>query len=154
MPSSSSNTERYGARSVTMSSRSGAGRQETMQQSSFSCGELPTICAGCRERQKGKALTTVEELIYSHAVGIDSESAALRQWSELQSHRDRLAELRSALRQEVEREVRKDLRRDIRRELTAKLRLVKGRQLDRLVDNSERGKETLEMQLPGRTLRR
>ena len=98
---------------------------------------------------RGKALTIVEELIYSHAVGIGSDNAALRQWIELQNHRARLAELRSTLRQEDVREVRKDLRRDMRRELTAKLRMVKGQQLDRLLAGYlERGKETLMMQLP------
>ena len=69
---------------------------------------------------------SVEEIIYSRAVGIDSDSAALRQWSGVQNHRKRLAELRATLRQEVAREIRNNLRRDIRRELTAKLRVVKG----------------------------
>ena len=46
------------------------------------------------------------------------------------------------------REVRQDLRRDKRRELMAKLRMVKGQQLDRLLAGYfVRGKETLEMQL-------
>ena len=96
---------------------------------------------------KGRALTSVEEIIYSHAVGIDFDNSALRQRSGLQNHRKRLAELRATLRQEVAREFRINLRRDIRRELTAKLR--KGEQLDRLLaGNFERGKQTLEMQLP------
>ena len=90
----------------------------------------------------------VEELIYSHAVGIDSDNAGLRQWSELQGHRAKLAELRLALRQKIG-EIRKELRPETRRELTAKLRMMKGRQLDRLLTGYyERGKETLEMQLP------
>ena len=89
-------------------------------------------------------------IICSHAVGIDSDNSALRHWSGLQDHRKRLAELRAALRQEVAREIRINLRRDIRRELTAKLRMVKGEQLDRLLAGYfERGKQTLEMQLPG-----
>ena len=66
---------------------------------------------------ESEALTIVEELIYSHAVRIDSDTAALQQWSELQSHRARLAELRTPRRQEAWREVRKNLRRDKRREL-------------------------------------
>ena len=91
----------------------------------------------------------MEELIHSHAVGIYSDNAAQRKWNELQNHRARLAELRSTLRQEDVREVRKDLRRDIRWELTAKLRMVKKQQLDKLLARYlERGKETLEMQLP------
>ena len=91
----------------------------------------------------------MEELIYSHGVGIDSDSAALCQWKELQNHRARLAEHRSTLRQEAVQEVRKDLRCHTRRELTAKLRMVKGQQLDRLLEGFlERGKENLEMQLP------
>ena len=90
----------------------------------------------------------MEELIYSHAVGIDSDNDALRQWSALQGHRSRLAGLRFDLRLKTG-EARKDLRRKIRTELTAKRRTVKGSQLDRLLSgNFERGKETLEMQLP------
>ena len=53
-----------------------------------------------------------------------------------------------ALRQTVG-EICKELRREIRRERTAKLRMVRGRQLDGLLAGCyERGKETLEMQLP------
>ena len=97
---------------------------------------------------KGTALTSLEEIIYSHAVGIESDNWALRQWSGLQNHRKRLAELRATLRQEVASEIRINLRRDLCHELTAKLRLVKGEQLDRLlVGYFERGKQTLEMQL-------
>ena len=67
----------------------------------------------------------------------------------MQNHRARLDELLSTLRRKAVREVRKDLRRDIRLELTAKLRMVKGQQLDRLLAGYfERGKETLEMQVP------
>ena len=79
----------------------------------------------------------------------DSDNSASRQWSGLQNHRKRLAELRATLRQEVAREIRINLRRYIRRELTAKLRMVKGEQLDRLLAGYfERGKQTLEIQLP------
>ena len=82
---------------------------------------------------------SVEDIIYSHTVGIDSDNSAPRQWSGLQEHRKGLAELRATLRQEA----------DIRRELTAKLRKVKGKQVNRLLDGYfERGKHTLEMQLP------
>ena len=89
---------------------------------------------------RGKSLSIVEELIYSHAVGIDSDNDALRQWSALQGHRSRLAELRFDLRLMMG-EARKDLRRKIR-----KRRTVKGSQLDRLLsENFQRGKETLEM---------
>ena len=74
--------------------------------------------------------------------------ARLRQWSGVQNHRKRLAELRATLRQEVAREIRINLRRDIRRELTTKLRMVTGEQLDRLLAGYiERGKQALEMQL-------
>ena len=98
---------------------------------------------------KGRALTSVEEIICSHAVGIDSDNSALRQWSGFQDRRKRLAELRATLGQEVAREIRTVLRRDTRRELTAKLRMVKGEQLNRLLAGYfERGKQTLEMQLP------
>ena len=81
----------------------------------------------------GKALVSVEEIIYSHAVGINSDNSAIRQWSGLQEHRKRLAELRATLRQEVARDIRISLHRDIRRELTAKMRMVKGEQLNRLL---------------------
>ena len=76
---------------------------------------------------------SVEEIIYSHAVGINSDNSAIRQWSGLQEHRKRLAELRATLRQEAARDIRISLRRDIRRELTAKMRMVKGEQLNRLL---------------------
>ena len=33
------------------------------------------------EEAKGKALVSVEEFIHSHAVGIDSDKCAIRQWS-------------------------------------------------------------------------
>ena len=87
--------------------------------------------------------------VYSHAVGIDSDNTVLRQWSGLQEHRKRLADLRTTLRQEAARDIRISLRRDIRRELNAKLRMVKGEQLNRLLAGYfDRGKQTLEMQLP------
>ena len=102
---------------------------------------LPSIC--------GKALVSIEEIIYSHAVGIDSDNTALRQWSGLQEHRKRLADLRTTLRQEAARDIRISLRRDIRLELNAKLRMVKCEQLNRLLAGYfDRGKQTLEMQLP------
>ena len=44
---------------------------------------------------RGKALVSVEEIIHSHAVGIDSDNTAIRQWSGLQEHRKRLADLRT-----------------------------------------------------------
>ena len=74
---------------------------------------------------------------------------AIRQWSGLQEHRKRLADLRTTLRQEAARDIRISLLRDIRRELNAKLRMVKGEQLNRLLAGYfDRGKQTLEMQLP------
>ena len=101
------------------------------------------------EEARGKALVSVEEIIYSHAVGTDSDNSAIRQWSGLQEHRKRLAELRATLRQEAARDIRISLRRDIRRELNAKLRMVKGEQLNRLLAGYfDRVKQTLEMQLP------
>ena len=60
-----------------------------------------------------------------------------------------LQSTRAILRQEAARDIRVNLRRDIRRELTAKLRMVKGEQLNRLLAGYfDRGKQTLEMQLP------
>ena len=47
------------------------------------------------EEARGKTLVSVEEIIYSHAIGIDSDNTARRQWSGLQEHRKRLAELRT-----------------------------------------------------------
>ena len=79
------------------------------------------------EEARCKALVSVEEIIYSHAVGIDSDNCAI-----LQEHRKRLADLWTTLRQEAARDIRISLRRDIRRELNAKLRMVKGEQLNRL----------------------
>ena len=101
------------------------------------------------EEARGKALVSVEEIIYSHAVGIDSDNTAIRQWSGVQEHRKRLADLRTTLRQEASRDIRISLRRDMRRELNARLRMVKGEQLNRLLAGYfDRGKQTLEMQLP------
>ena len=101
------------------------------------------------EEARGKALVSVDEVIYSHAVGIDSDNTAIRQWSGLQEHRKRLADLRTILRQEAARDIRIGFRRDIRRELNAKLRMVKEEQLNRLLAGCfGRGKQTLEMQLP------
>ena len=100
------------------------------------------------EEARGKALVSIEEMVYSHAVGTDSDNSAIRQWSGLQEHRKRLAELRNTLRQEAARDIRISLRRDIRRELNAKLRMVKGEQLNILLAGYfDREKQTLEMQL-------
>ena len=101
------------------------------------------------EEARGKALVSVEEIIYSHAVGIDSDNTATRQWSVFQEHKKHFADLRTTLRQQAARDIRISLRRDIRRELNAKLRMVKGEQLNRLLAGYfDRGMQTLEMQLP------
>ena len=55
------------------------------------------------EEDSCKALVSVEEIIYSHAVGTDSDNSAVRQWSGLQEHRKRFAELKATLRQETAR---------------------------------------------------
>ena len=105
----------------------------------------------CRmdEEGKGKPLVSVEEIIYSHAIGIDSDNCAIRQWSGLQEHRKRLADLRNTLRQEAARDIRISLRREIRRDLNVQSRMDKGEQLNRLVAGYfDRGKQMLEMQLP------
>ena len=84
---------------------------------------------------------------FSHAVGIDSDNCAIRQWCGLQEYRKRLADLRNTLRQEAARDIGISLRRDIRRELNAKLRMDKGEQVNRLVAGYfDRGKQTLKMQ--------
>ena len=49
------------------------------------------------DEAKGKALVSVEEIIYSHAVGIDSDNSSITQWSGLQEDRKRLAELGATL---------------------------------------------------------
>ena len=99
-------------------------------------------------KARGKTLLLVEETIYSHAVGVDSDNMAIRQWNNLQGHINRLDDLRNMLRQETAREVRKEIRRDIRKEVAAKVRMLKGEQLDRLVSGSfDRGKQSFEMQL-------
>ena len=100
------------------------------------------------EEARGKALVSVEEIIYSHAVRIDSDNSLIRLWSGLQEHRKRLAELRATLRQAA-RDIRISQRRDIRRELNAKMRMVKGEQVNRLLAGYiDRGKQTLVVQLP------
>ena len=87
----------------------------------FMRGVAKDLC-WMNEEARGKALVSVEEIIYSHAVGTDSDTSAIRQWSGLQEHRKRLAELRATLRQETARNICINLRRDIRWELNAKLR--------------------------------
>ena len=57
------------------------------------------------EEARGKALVSVEEIIYCHAVGIDSDNCVIRQWSGLPEHKKRLAELRVTLRQEAARDI-------------------------------------------------
>ena len=99
-------------------------------------------------KARGKALLLVEEIIYSHAVGVDSDNMAIRQWNNLQDHRKRHDDLRNMLRQETAREVRKEIRRDIRKEVAAKVRMLKGEQLDKLIFGYfDRGKQSFEMQL-------
>ena len=97
-----------------------------------------------------QGLVSVEEIIYSHAVGIDSDNTAIRQWSGLQEHRKRLPDLRTTLRQEAARDIRISLPRDIRRELNAKnCGWSREKQLNILLAGYfDRGKQTLEMQLP------
>ena len=59
-----------------------------------------------------------------------------------------LEDLRTLLRQEAAREIRKEIRRDSRREVAAKVRLLKGEQLDKLISGYfDRGKQSFEMQL-------
>ena len=95
-----------------------------------------------------KALLLVEEIIYSHAIESDSNNEAIRQWNDLQEHRKRLDDLRNILRKETAREIRKEIRRDIRKEVAAKVRMVKGEQLNRLITGYfDRGKQSCEMQL-------
>ena len=65
----------------------------------FMRGVAKDLC-WMNEEARGKALVSVEEIIYSHAVGINSDNCATRQWSGLQEHRKRLAELRTPLGQE------------------------------------------------------
>ena len=78
------------------------------------------------EEAKGKALVSVEEIIYSHAVGIDSDNCAIRQWCGLQEHRKRLADLRNTLRQEAARDIRISLRLEIRREIECQIENEQG----------------------------
>ena len=52
----------------------------------------------CWMNEEARSKAVVEEIIYSHAVGIDSDNTAIRQWSGLQEHRKSPAELRTPLR--------------------------------------------------------
>ena len=58
-------------------------------------------------KARGKNLLTVEEIIYSHAVSADSDNMAIRQWNDLQDHRQRLEDLRNSLRREIAKDIRK-----------------------------------------------
>ena len=99
-------------------------------------------------RARRKALLLVEDIIYSHAIEADSNNVATRQWNNLQEHRKRLDDLRQMLRQETARAIRKEIRRDIRKEVAAKVRMVKGEQLDKLISGYfDRGKQSFEMHL-------
>ena len=99
-------------------------------------------------KARGNALLLVEEIIYSHAIEADSNNVAIRQWNDLQEHRKRLDDLRHMLRQETVREIRKEIRRDIRKEVAAKVRMMKGEQLDKLISGHfDREKQSSEMQL-------
>ena len=109
------------------------GTQKNDEAKQIFISEVAKDLCWMNDEAKGKALVSVEEIICSHAVGTDSDNFAIRQWSGLQQHRKRLAELRATLRQEAARDIRINVRRDIRRELTAKLRMVKGEQLNRLL---------------------
>ena len=99
---------------------------------SFMKGVAKDLCL-MNDRARGKALVLVEEIIYSHAIDADSNNVATRQWNNLQEHRKRLDDLRNMLRQEIAREIRKEIRRDIRKEVAAKVRTMKGEQLDKLI---------------------
>ena len=106
------------------------------------------ICVGGREFRKAGLLRWWRSSSIFTQSGLTLTIAALRKWSELLGYRAKLAELRLALRQNTG-EIRKELCWETRRELTAKLRMMKGRQLDSLLTGYyERGMETLEMQLP------
>ena len=93
----------------------------------FMKGVAKDLC-WMNEEARGKALVSVEEIIYSHAVGTDSDNCQpVRQWSGLQEHRKTSWQsVRATLRQEAARNIRINLRRDIRLELNAKLRMFKG----------------------------
>ena len=114
---------------------------------SFMKGVTKDLC-WMNDMARGKALLLVEEIIYSHAIEADSKNVAIRQWNNLQEHRKRLDDLRNMLRQETAREIRKEIRRDIRKEVAAKVRTMKGKQLDKLISGYfDRGKQSFEMQL-------
>ena len=49
------------------------------------------------DKERGKDLLLVEEIIYSHAIEADSNNVAIRQWNNLQEHRKRLDYLRNML---------------------------------------------------------
>ena len=114
---------------------------------SFMKGVSKDLC-WMNDLARGKALLLVEEIIYSHAIESDSNNEAIRQWNDLQEHIKRLDDLRNLLRQETAREIRKEIRRDIRKEVAAKVRMMKGEQLDKLISGYfDRGKQSFEMQL-------
>ena len=114
---------------------------------SFMKGVTKDLC-WMNDMARGQALLLVEEIVYSHAIEADSNNVAIRQWNNLQEHRKRLDDLRNMLRQKTVREIRKEIRRDIRKEVAAKVRTMKGEQLDKLISGHfDRGKQSFEMQL-------
>ena len=76
----------------------------------FMKGVAKNLC-WMNDEAKGKALLSVEEINYSHAAEVDSDNTAKRQWSGLQEHRKRLADLRNTLRPEAARDIRTSIRR-------------------------------------------
>ena len=65
----------------------------------------------------------------------------------MQEHRERLEDLRKLLKQAAIGEIHQEIKRDIRREVPAKVRLLKGEQLDKLISGYfDRGKQSFEMQ--------
>ena len=93
------------------------------------------------EETRSKRLVSLEEIIYTHAVGIDSDNCAIRQWSGLRKTQEMPCRSQEHTEKKAARDIRISLRRDIRLELNAKVRMDKGEQLKKLLAVSfDRGK--------------
>ena len=107
-----------------------------------------TLCAGCKVQQRVRPCTIVGQLIYSHVVRIDSDTAALQPWSELQSHRACMVGRASF---DIEaRGWERDPQESASGQTTrADVQLRENTLLDRLLAGCfEHGKETLVMEIP------
>ena len=70
-----------GPRSIMTSSRSVDGHPKNDEAKQIFMRAVAKDLCWMNDEAKGKALVSVEEIIYSHAVGIDSDNSPIPQWT-------------------------------------------------------------------------